>query len=313
MGGIVSRYTDQHWALWRALEENDASDSALTILQGMLASCPVDSKEGEVFNIVYENMTLFEKAIHSRKFEVFKFLIDNGVSRDMNNLYTNMYYEIAGHGTVSMLNYVIVQPWYIDGFSSRVGGTIIEKPMYYAVRYNRTDMITRLLELPGNSINEKIVMARGFTAIHVAAEFSAIETFNFLVEMGADTAAVTYEGTTCLMLGLMHGRREFVRMLIEREPDRLAIAREMDKLTALHIATHKKFHDEMHRILSTGKVDVNAQEGGGNTALMVAASLNDVTAVNILLEFGASKEPVNTRGLTALGIAQFNGFKSLFT
>jgi ankyrin repeat protein len=67
------------------------------------------------------------------------------------------------------------------------------------------------------------------------------------------------------------------------------------------------------RALLADKVDVNAREGDGATALHWAVSQEDATLVSLLLEAGATPGPANDLGVTPLHLASALGNADLVT
>ena len=74
--------------------------------------------------------------------------------------------------------------------------------------------------------------------------------------------------------------------------------------TALILAVHENANDVFDWLLSLKGVDINAQANNGNTAIMLAAYLENSHAVTALLERGAE---VNKTGWTALHYAAMSG------
>ncbi|MEZ5420503.1 MAG: ankyrin repeat domain-containing protein, partial [Vicinamibacterales bacterium] len=71
-------------------------------------------------------------------------------------------------------------------------------------------------------------------------------------------------------------------------------------------AVKRRAADEV-RALIADKVDVNAREGDGATALHWAVSADDATLVGLLLEAGATPDAANDLGVTPLHLASANG------
>lgn len=99
-------------------------------------------------------------------------------------------------------------------------------------------------------------------------------------------------------------RAERERALAKRTDFRSPIALDT---TALIEATARRNQAAVARLLATGEADLDAQDGKGNTALMVAASGKQIDTVRLLLTKGANPQIKNLSGDTALSLAQNRG------
>ena len=76
--------------------------------------------------------------------------------------------------------------------------------------------------------------------------------------------------------------------------------------TALHVACRQPYNTELVRWLLNAKVDVNAVNQEGVTPFMVAAGMNGLNTLQLLLQYGANPQAVALSNQTALHLACYN-------
>lgn len=83
--------------------------------------------------------------------------------------------------------------------------------------------------------------------------------------------------------------------------------------TALHMAVEKGSLSEVHFVLETCKVDVNAKTYSGCTALHIAAGRGNIAIVAYLISMGADPELLTDEGDSALDLASSEQVITLLT
>ena len=114
----------------------------------------------------------------------------------------------------------------------------------------------------GADVNAKI--NDGYTSLHWASYFNAIETANFLIEKGADVGAKTNGGWTPLHTAASKDNIELAKLLLEAGAD--VEAKNVYEVTPLHVAS---FHNalEIAKLLLDRGSDVEAKNNRGRTPL----------------------------------------------
>jgi ankyrin repeat protein len=127
-----------------------------------------------------------------------------------------------------------------------------------------------------------------------------------LDEDPAGVTAFAGDGFTALHLAAFFAHPDVVSLLLERDADPRAVARNLSMVTPLHSAAAGRSL-EAARLLLRHDVDVNARQQGGWTALHAAALHGDADLARLLLARGASAQAVNDDGKTALDLALDKG------
>ena len=149
----------------------------------------------------------------------------------------------------------------------------------------------------------------GKTALMTAAKAGAFELAHRLVERGADLDARNDNGGTALMFAAIPGDLETMTLLVDHGADVNALAH--FNWTALMVAASKG-HGGGVRLLLRNGADPNVQDTYGWTPLMRAVYGNKHAAVAALLEDERlNLEARDERGATALHVAVERGRSAL--
>ena len=203
------------------------------------------------------------------------------------------------------------------------GGADVTKPLQYAAREGRVEVIDVLLN--ANPTRDAIGSALSFAA--EGGHAALVRTF---LDAGAD---VNYSyGGTALMTAAYYAHADIVQLLLDRGADVRAGNGDNNNETALHYATRSQSpsaaiveailrkgadvnagttdgitplmnaleHGDVVRVLLAHRADVTRRTSDGNSALLYAAARNVPALVKPFVERGADVNAQNDRGWTAL-------------
>ncbi|OGB96764.1 hypothetical protein A3F06_04010 [candidate division TM6 bacterium RIFCSPHIGHO2_12_FULL_36_22] len=127
-----------------------------------------------------------------------------------------------------------------------------------------------------------------------------------LIKAGADPNVYNQDGNTVLMLAILHGNFELVRILIAARG--IALNRQNNKGdTALMLAILRDNLDIVSTLIRV-KTRLNTQNNDGNTALMLAVLRGNLVLIRLLIGTrGLALNIQNNDGNTALMLASLQG------
>jgi ankyrin repeat protein len=141
-------------------------------------------------------------------------------------------------------------------------------------------------------------------------EAAAAGQLSFVKQQIEDNPALIHawsqDGFTPLHLAVFFGRRDVAALLLARNPNVNAVARNPIKVTPLHSAAAGN-HYEMSAALIAHGADVNARQEGGFTPLHSAAQNGNLELVDLLLKHGADPHAKTDEGKTARDFAMEGG------
>jgi ankyrin repeat protein len=171
-------------------------------------------------------------------------------------------------------------------------------PLMFAVRFGDSKLVAALLN-KGAEINVR--SQEGLTPLLLAAGYGSTETLSLLLSAGADATAKLPDGTTSLIL------------LASRQADYLSVTLVRQGLayvwTEANVGTGDRISAAMAKALIDKRVDVNAKDSNGWSALMAAAHnvpQGWTGLVSVLLQAGADTSAQNNKGETAASLARGN-------
>ncbi|KAF4956060.1 hypothetical protein FGADI_4085 [Fusarium gaditjirri] len=200
-------------------------------------------------------------------------------------------------------------------------------PFYLAAYFNQTKVIKLLLEHKPDletRCPEGDSTDAGYTPLHCAASYGYNELLRLLLEKGADIEAKTLKGGTPLIQAVATNNEESVKILLEYKldidsrdiwggsaifclpnPANLSVVRRLiNRGASLTIRNNEKYTPlgravtngdlALVRMLSSQKLDLNAEAGENGTALHIAAKKCNVDLVKVLVEKGASPDVANS-------------------
>ncbi|QGJ71493.1 Hypothetical protein PBC10988_31990 [Planctomycetales bacterium 10988] len=159
--------------------------------------------------------------------------------------------------------------------------------------------------------------ANGDTALHTAAELGLLKSLRFLIQQKAKLNLIGNYELTPLMIACNLGKKKgsnAALLLINAGAD-VTFVRESDGMTALKFAAQECTPEVIQALIDHG-ADVDGPQGTDQTALMLAARSNHVTALEVLIANGA--DPKRKCGLpwavgqTAQELAEMEECKKAF-
>jgi len=147
------------------------------------------------------------------------------------------------------------------------------------------------------------------TALHFAAQFTKDKKcIQILLENGADPLSRNRVYETPLDLASRYGKIDFVTLFLESKSDIISQIYKVGtrpKTSPFHLAA-RSGHKEVCRIFVEARVDINAFNAEGSTALHEATQFGKKDVVLYLLEKGADPSRKNDISQTPLEL--FNTF-----
>ncbi len=138
-----------------------------------------------------------------------------------------------------------------------------------------------------------------------AAREGDVESLVEYFRIGRPVNDVNARGDTLLTVAAYAGQTEAI-VAILKQPKVEIDAKNKMGLTALTAAAFKG-HVDIAKLLVTAKANVNHANGSGQTALMFAALTGKAEMVAFLLKSGADPKAKDKSGKTALSLAQEQG------
>ncbi len=192
----------------------------------------------------------------------------------------------------------------------------LDTTLHKAAKYGQLEMIKFLLAHDTNVNNVNAVGDSNHTPLHYAVREGHSEVVKFLLERGANLHALNNYNATALMTARNsssllneHVRSRVIQMLTEAvvqqttQADSEQQAQEHDFIVQASVGNI----DTLQRMLTEKLVDINAQDGDGNTALMVAARVGRTDVVEFLLAHGARTDIRNGLNQDAHALALSTG------
>lgn len=224
---------------------------------------------------------------------------EGGEARTLNFLL----FDSAGHGCRAEAEALLAAGASVEA-RDRFGNT----PLLIAARQGHEDLVGFLLDR-GSRLEQRNLA--GSTALLRAVQAERRKTVELLLAADADPNLANSQGVTPLAAAAFAGNARLVRALLEAGADPQAVDR--GGKGPIVYAAGRGFADIVAALLDAG-VDPDRRYGNDLTALMWAAGhANDapeaegLATVELLLARGASVEPLDDRGRSALMIAAERG------
>uniref|UniRef100_A0A8D2JI66 [histone H3]-lysine(9) N-methyltransferase n=1 Tax=Varanus komodoensis TaxID=61221 RepID=A0A8D2JI66_VARKO len=140
--------------------------------------------------------------------------------------------------------------------------------------------------------------------LHAAAQKGFLEICHVLLQAGANINTVDKLRRTPLMEAVANNHVELARYLVKRGG---CVYTKDDGSTCLHHAAKNGNVEMVSLLLSTGQVDVNAQDSGGWTPIIWAAEHKHIEVIRMLLTRGADVTLTDNEENICLHWASFTG------
>lgn len=166
-------------------------------------------------------------------------------------------------------------------------------------------------------------IARGDTALIIAAQKNSIEIASYLIEKGARISVANRKKETPSLIVVRNGNAAFMTLLLDNgvDPDRARIERKIDPFIT---RSHKKEprpsllieaaaggHTGTVRVLLNAGAQVDIQDDIGRSALFKASEQGHSSTVALLLAHQADPNLYDNSGRTSLMVASKNGYKNI--
>ena len=175
-----------------------------------------------------------------------------------------------------------------------------------AAKAGAFDLAHRLLER-GVDVNAR--NDNGGTALMFAAIPGHLETMRLLIEHGADIDAYGHFNWTALMVAASKGHGDSVRLLLRNGAD--PNVQDTYGWTPLMRAVYGNKHDAVVALLEHQRLDLEARDERGATALHVAVERGRSALVARLLAFGADPGSIDDAGRNLLHKASVQGYDEI--
>jgi ankyrin repeat protein/L-ascorbate metabolism protein UlaG (beta-lactamase superfamily) len=223
-------------------------------------------------------------------------LLEHGVPVNARNAggFTPILSATAGQADVELVRLLVEHGAWVDD-RDREGTT----PLHNAAWRGNLDVVRYLIE-QGASINA-LMNGGGNTPLHNAASTGNIEVVRALLDAGAQVDCRTVWGATPLQWAARQGGEDVVQLLLERGADPRAVG--TDGSTAMFAAMDSG-HLPAARLLLEAGADVNGRSPDVHrTPLHLTALRGQVDAAALLLDHGATIDPVDDYGMTPVQCA----------
>ncbi len=175
-----------------------------------------------------------------------------------------------------------------------------------AAKLSSREVVKKLLSA-GAEINDRNL--NGGTALMYSAIRGNLETVILLLDHGAEVNAAAKLGWTALMVAAAKGHAEVTSILIDHGAE--VNTRDVYRWTPLMRASFSGHEQTVAALLSDAKIDVNAQDDNGATAMHHAATNGYAGIVELLLEYNASSSIRDRFELDPRGRAIVNNHASI--
>ena len=183
-------------------------------------------------------------------------------------------------------------------------GADFQKTLQIAAEYGHYEIFMWILKNKNSDIHERDQFNRTF--LHLAASGGNCQLVQFLVDQGLDVNGIDGTGWTPLHFAVERKRIDVVKLLLSNPrvnvnckdfifESSLVMWHAIGNCMPLHHAVHNQDIPMVKLLLSAPKIDVNCKDGEGKTPLHIAAELNNLEIVQLLI---ASKADPTIRAVS---------------
>ncbi|RDW78866.1 uncharacterized protein DSM5745_05718 [Aspergillus mulundensis] len=177
-----------------------------------------------------------------------------------------------------------------------------KSPLTWASEHGRLTTVANLLDA-GADVTATV---GGFSALYQALRVGHTDVARVLIEAGADPLPSTSNGGVPLLLAAQHGDEELVRLLLGVTPTSTAV----ERANYEHAVSRAIYYGHIRLVRfmldnATGWLDV-ARNGD---MIYQAASTGDCEMIRLLMDYGATVEPLHRTARHPLVVAAQNGHK----
>ena len=224
--------------------------------------------------------------------------------------YVGPYYQSPGiklWDGVSKNDYKMVESAFKEGADVNYKNDNGQWFLFVAVENDNVRMVNLLLE---KGVDVNVTSDYNNTALFTAAINGREDVVKLLLEKGADINKATIDGETILMGAINYDEEEVIKILLAYDEEGVRVdlnARNNDGVTALIRAVEHGNTEIVGAVVEAG-ADMKIRDNYGNTPLIRASMVGEEYILDLLLDSGSDVNATNNAGETALIVASRLGF-----
>ena len=224
--------------------------------------------------------------------------------------YVGPYYQSPGiklWDGVSKNDYKMVESAFKEGADVNYKNDNGQWFLFVAVENDNVRMVNLLLE---KGVDVNVTNDYNNTALFIAAINGREDVVKLLLEKGADINKATIDGETILMGAINYDEEEVIKILLAYDEEGVRVdlnARNNDGVTALIRAVEHGNTEIVGAVVEAG-ADMKIRDNYGNTPLIRASMVGEEYILDLLLDSGSDVNATNNAGETALIVASRLGF-----
>ena len=148
--------------------------------------------------------------------------------------------------------------------------------------------------------------SKGETPLTISVNNGSDQIVRWLLQQNVPVDSRDSYGRTALFYAAIKGNESFIKLLLQAGAQ-VSLGSNLSK-TPLMAAVHNNHYESARLLLVTQKAQVNTQDHSGWSALFYAVWNSNPQMANLLLEFGADTDLIDTSGLNVDQVASAAGF-----
>jgi len=180
-----------------------------------------------------------------------------------------------------------------------------DTPLNIAIENNQVELAEFLIVVAHANINRQNLEGRSPLAL--ACLQGMLKTVKLLLHYGADAQYKDMHGMTPYLLAARHGHCRILEELLKLLGDHVINDPDERGASAIILATKEKHSAMVMLLLDKTGIDVDHQDGHGNTALMAASMQGKADMVTLLVNANAKLDLQSHKGNTALMWSCYRG------